>query len=783
MANERVTENIVRAHFREDSFFKENKITIEEQVSANPKIDKLLKNASKNGNGKGFPEFIIQYNDNPDLIIVIECKATITQHNSPDKKQYKDYAVDGVLLYSSFLAKEYDVIAIAVSGNDRQMRVSHFLQLKGHNEAQPIFNDDLLLPIQDYLQGYQTDERKFNQDFQDLLKYSKELNDKLHSLKVKESERSLIISGALIALNDNAFRNSYKLEESPQTLAHSLIEKISQKLSSVQTKHVQDIKTSYSFIKTHTILSKEKNILKELIDEIDEKINGFIKTYKYFDTLGQFYIEFLRYANNDKGLGIVLTPPHITELFCEIASVSKDSVVLDTCTGTGGFLISAMKKMVIDAGGDKDKEKQIKNKQIVGVEIQHDIYSLLCSNMYIHGDGRSNLIKGNCFDNEVKNQIAEFKPNVGFLNPPYKSSKDDIEELEFVINNLEQLAKGSYCIAIIPMSSVIQNNDIIDSLKEKILSKHTLDAVLTMPNELFYNSKASVATCVCVFIAKQKHPNNFKTYFAVWTKDGFIKVKNMGRIDYYNKWEKIKVEILNSYKNKEIIVGHSVKKIVDHTSEWCSEAYIDIDYTDISKKDFEEVVRDYVSNMFYLKNIDKITPASQQDNKNINIKNCHFKFFDLTGDKGIFNIQKGERLNKIYRSLGETPLLTSSSLNNGISAFIDKKSFIYNKKLFKNKITVDMLSNVFYHGYEYFSDDNIHTLSFKEKFASNENCYISMFIVTLLKKISIRYQYGRQVRMKRLSTEKIALPVNKNGVPDWQFMQDYIKSLPYSSNL
>ncbi len=222
------------------------------------------------------------------------------------------------------------------------------------------------------------------------------------------------------------------------------------------------------------------------IDEIDERINKFIKTYKYFDTLGQFYIEFLRYANNDKGLGIVLTPPHITELFCEIANVNKNSIVLDTCTGTGGFLISAMKTMIKDAGGDKEKEKRIKQKQIVDVELQHDIYALLCSNMYIHGDGHSNLLKGSCFGEDIRSEIANFSPNVGFLNPSYKVNKNDREELEYVLNNLEQLEKGNYCIAIIPMSCVISDRDIhvYVFLKQKKnirkTTKHTLGYGLMM---------------------------------------------------------------------------------------------------------------------------------------------------------------------------------------------------------------------------------------------------------------------------------------------------------------
>ncbi|MDP3058139.1 MAG: methyltransferase, partial [bacterium] len=67
--------------------------------------------------------------------------------------------------------------------------------------------------------------------------------------------------------------------------------------------------------------------LENLIEEINKEINGFMITHKYVDTVSQFYVEFLRYANNDKGLGIVLTPPHITDLFTELADVNKDSVV------------------------------------------------------------------------------------------------------------------------------------------------------------------------------------------------------------------------------------------------------------------------------------------------------------------------------------------------------------------------------------------------------------------------------------------------------------------------
>ena len=94
-----------------------------------------------------------------------------------------------------------------------------------------------------------------------------------------------------------------------------------------------------------------------------------------------------------------------------------------------------------------------------------------------------------------------------------------------------------------------------------------------------------------------------------------------------------------------------------------------------------------------------------------------------------------------------------------------------------------MLANVFFHGYEYFSDDNIHTFVLKEEYQSYGNKYIYIFIAVLLKQLKLKYSYGRQVRLRRLENEKIRLPINSNKNINWQFMENYIKSLPYSSNL
>ena len=310
--------------------------------------------------------------------------------------------------------------------------------------------------------------------------------------------------------------------------------------------------------------------------------------------LGQLYIEFLRYANSDKGLGIVLTPPHITELFADLAQVNKNSIAYDNCTGTGGFLISAMKRMIEDAKGDSGKISEIKANQLIGVEYQSHIFALAVSNMYIHQDGKTNIINGNCFDENVINEIKAKKPTVGFLNPPYKADKkNDTEELEFVLNNLDSLVDGGTCVAILPMQCALATSGKILELKTKLLKNHTLEAVLSMPDELFTSSKANVVSCTMIFTAHKSHPKNKETYFGYYKKDGFEKRKILGRIDVFGLWEEVKDKWVSNFINRKEELGISLRKVIKSDDEWCAEAYMETDYSIISEKDFEQSVLDY----------------------------------------------------------------------------------------------------------------------------------------------------------------------------------------------
>ncbi|MBL7127861.1 MAG: N-6 DNA methylase [Ignavibacteria bacterium] len=603
MANERITENLVRDILRALKYYDSKDTQIEEQKSQIVEVKKLLKGASKTGKGgAGAPEFIVSTSATPDFIIIFECKAKTKYHESLKRNKPVVYAVDGALHYAKRLSKSYNVIAVAVSGQTKSgLKISNFLHPKGANQPKELTNKSgklitSIISFEDYIEHGTFDPEVAKKRHHDLMEFSRELHNFMRDhAKLTESEKPLLVSGTLIALKNKAFAKSYDAHK-PEDLQKEWMRIIKEEFKKANIPHSKEYSMTqpYSSIAVHPNLGKAnkrfpKGVLYELIRMLNEKVWPFISVYHDFDVVGQFYGEFLKYTGGDKkALGIVLTPRHITELFALLANVKKDSKVLDICAGTGGFLISAMHQMFKQAVTAKQKKK-IKDKGLIGVENQPQMYTLAASNMILRGDGKANLHQGSCFDKAISKEIKKHKCNIGMLNPPYSQSDEDLHELVFVKHMLDCLVKNGTGIAIVPMSCAISPHP----MKEDLLKHHTLDAVMSMPTELFY----PVGTVPCIMIFKAHVPHeqsNRKTWFGYWKDDGFIKTKHKGRIDQYDKWSLIRDRWVETYRNRDDIPGECVKQYVTHNDEWCAEAYMTTNYATITQDIFEETVKKYM---------------------------------------------------------------------------------------------------------------------------------------------------------------------------------------------
>ena len=610
MANERKTEALVRDKLRALGYNQpDNGITVEEQKSEIAKVKTLLSKASKNAKGNaGYPEFIISNRKDTAFLIVFECKPDVKKHESPARDKPVEYAVDGALHYAKHLAKHYTVLAVAVSGATASaMKVSNFLVPAGSTDAKELVNESGapvtdIISYDDYYRLASFDPDVAKKRHSDLLAFSKELHELIWTkAKISEEDKPLLVSGTLIALMNAPFMKTFGAlpAEDVQEAWLGAIKKELDKADIPQAKK-DTMLQPYSTIAVHPNLGKPDSktakeypdgVFKEIISRICDNVWPYINVYHDFDVVGQFYGEFLKYTAGDKkALGIVLTPRHVAELFSLIANVGPESKVLDICAGTGGFLISAMQHMLKKAVTEEERT-DIKKNRLIGIENNPKMFALAASNMILRGDGKANLHQASCFDDAVISSIKQMKPNVGMLNPPYAQSKSDAElhELYFVKQMLDCLEPGSMAIAIVPMSCAISPN----SMREELMKHHTLDAVMSMPQELFY--PVGVVTCIMVWIAGKPHTkSDRKTWFGFWRNDGFTKTKHLGRIDLYDRWAAIRDRWVESYRNREVHAGESVLAKVTPADEWVAEAYMETDYSTISKADFERELKKYV---------------------------------------------------------------------------------------------------------------------------------------------------------------------------------------------
>ncbi|PIN86514.1 hypothetical protein COV19_04445 [Candidatus Woesearchaeota archaeon CG10_big_fil_rev_8_21_14_0_10_44_13] len=607
MSNERITEEFVRNHFKKDPL--SNILKLEEQKSSSKRINDILQSASKSGNGVGKPEFLITFpSGDMDYLIIVECKASPIYHRSKQLNNPKEYAVDGVLHYAKKLSESFNVIAIAVSGETSQeMLVSHFIFRKQNKTYKEIKEDKSLCSINEYLKLFNNTQFAENLKNVDIIQKAIYLNELYQSYSVTETTRCTIISAILVSLLDDPFRSSYSKYNSSISLAKSMLSAIENVLSKHNVKCKNEMIGEYNKILNEPLFKENKikhkdekeykdsiAINKEIINYIHENVYPLIDMEQSgFDVLGRFYTEFIRYAGSEQSQGLVLTPFHITDLFCDLAKINENSVLYDPCCGTGGFLIAGMKRMIKLAGNKESKKLAIKSHQLIGVELRPSMFTYACSNMMMRGDGKSNIYCGDCFSLE-KLIMKNHKPNVAFLNPPYDVG--NAGQMRFIEHALNVVAlQNGIVVAIVQMSCAIKNEKELITIKKRILERHRLIASLSMPDDLFY--PVGVVTTIMVFRAGEKNENK-KTWFGYFKNDGFEKRKHKGRIDARTKWAEIKDRWIKAYNNLDEISGLSIKSEVTEIDEWCAEAYMETDYSTLSDLDFERKMNDYIAFKF-----------------------------------------------------------------------------------------------------------------------------------------------------------------------------------------
>ena len=145
----------------------------------------------------------------------------------------------------------------------------------------------------------------------------------------------------------------------------------------------------------------------------------------------------------------------------------------------------------------------------------------------------------------------------------------------------------------------------------------------------------------------------------------------------------------------------------------------------------------------------------------------------------LFDIERGKGARKTeLDEHGDTPFITSTNSNNGLVGMVNTEPTHPSNVISVNRN--GSVGEAFYQPLPFCSTEDVHV--FKPKFELNP--YRAMFLICVIRKEKYRYSFGRKWGIGRMNETTMMLPVNDDDAnPDWQFMEDYIKSLSYSSNL
>ena len=575
-----------------------------------------------------------------DVVVLVETK---TKFEKKDEDQLMDYVEEERCLHP-----ENKIVAILANTLDDKIKVWKSTIDNNHL----IVEESVLEPIAHYKKLF---EISTHNDREQVMKNTFALNELLHKMDIDERNRSQFVGTTLLYIKDivrNAGKscidsdlvrdlNNMWTKMSTETIRAAIGSTLTSLLdgSENKSKKIELLKKNVLEDQKVKKLSKENwiAILDTILTDIYQYINA--DSSEGQDILNLFFIAFNKYTGKaDKNQAF--TPDHITDFMCRVADVDRTKVVMDITCGSGSFLVQAMVKEMADCrrGTSETKAKRlmkaVKDSHIFGIENEEKAYGLATTNMLIHGDGNSNIKFASCFD--CTEFIIEANPDIVLMNPPYnakpigipkkykatwsaeaRNGKEDptkglvfIHYLSDVVEemNLRREAKNLQrktvkLAVLLPVSAAIGSKSVIKAEKIHMLKHNTLEAVFTLPNEIFYPG-ASASACCMVFTLGKPHIHAdgmaSKTFFGYCKDDGFKKKKNLGRVEQFDSanqsvWKSIEEHWISMFRDKDIVDGLSSMAVVTGEDEWLCEAYMKTNYSTLCDTDFQRTINNYLA--------------------------------------------------------------------------------------------------------------------------------------------------------------------------------------------
>ena len=527
------------------------------------------------------------YDSKNKTAVLIETKKRFNLKK--DKLQLFDYVA-----LEKELSPKTKIVAILANTSNSSIKVWRC------GEYEEELDDTKLKTMEEYASYFHP--RNIN-DKTAVLENTAKLNRLLHDNGIIENLRSQFVGTCLLALKEGLIYSQLTtaqinagIKEILSSMLEDSIDRAT-KLAVLQQKVLEN----------KSIEEMDSGNYQNILNFIRYNILPYINdsSYEGHDILSYFFTTFNKYVTReDKNQAF--TPNHIAHFMCKVAGIHRNTRVLDPTCGSGTFLVQAMAQILRECETDKERDR-VKKEQIYGIEFDNNVYGLATTNMLIHGDGNSNIRYASCFN--LENWIRNTESNLVLMNPPYNASKNQVtkdfakiwgksstdpSKGLFFVKFVADIIKHGRLLTLLPMQCAIKTDGIIGDIKQRMLEEHTLDAVFSLPIDMFYPGASAVACCM-VFNLGSPHPKDYETFFGYYREDGFEKRKGIGRVDVNDKWDVIEKDWVSLYKHRVTKTGMSVTKKVTANDEWCAESYMETDYSSLSDNDFIETIKDFVA--------------------------------------------------------------------------------------------------------------------------------------------------------------------------------------------
>lgn len=444
---------------------------------------------------------------------------------------------------------------------------------------------------------------------------------------VETAKQPLIVAAVLLSLHhpENVLPTRVELEPKGKLLTTVVYDTVHDYLTGYTNLSEDDVATimsQFGFLTIQPRLNQYYEPLKDtLLGWVMMRVYETIYSYMVGDTPGGFDVLGYLYAQtmtgDGLGLGIVLTPEHVTTLITDVLKVTPDDVVLDPTAGTGSFLLAAENTAHTQHKlRTPDTTLESLEGRFHGIELQDKLFTLATTNMLLR-HGVSHIQHGSIFDT-----TPNVEPTVVLLNPPYGLAKNKgmkhLSELAFIERTLTLTATSGRVAALVPQSTMIGKTKDDKTRKHRILTSHTLEMVITVNPNAFTGSGYSPHTVIAIFTSHTPHPVGKKVRFINFEDDGWVTSKHVGLVDDGSVTQKREYlcDVLNGVV--EAGAGFMVCSEVTGEDEW-HHPYFYFNDTPPSEEDFLGTVADYVSwqvDMFTHGIGHLITPPIEENEEN-----------------------------------------------------------------------------------------------------------------------------------------------------------------------